>query len=134
MPLPVSEKAFRRYARRGLRAAFVKADNGFAFANRIFDGKCEPHAFEPAARDVWVRRKRRPHTPRRDSRAEGGRREGRKRFCILIPPYLLLAGCLLPPQSPFNANVPIILLCALEWISPNGIFGALTFLRFCRFL
>ena len=42
---------------------------------------------------------------------------------ILLPPYLLLAGCLLPPQLPFNANIPIILLCALERISPNGLVG-----------
>ena len=100
----------------GIQAAFVKADNGFAFANRIFDGKCEPHAFEPAARDVWVRRKRRPHTPRRDGRAENA-------SVILLPPYLLLAGCVLPLRSPFNANIPIILLRALERISPNRLVG-----------
>lgn len=31
--------------------------------------------------------------------------------------------CRLPLRSPFNANIPIILLCALERISPNGLVG-----------
>jgi len=65
------KKAFRRYARRGIRTAFVKADNGFAFANRIFDGKREPHAFEPTARDLWDAAKGVLHTV---PRQPGGRR------------------------------------------------------------
>lgn len=97
----------------GIQAAFVKADNGFAFANRIFDGKCEPHAFEPAARDVWVRRKRRPHTPRRDGRAEGGRRESRKRFCDFAPAISFVSRlCFAAPLTVQRKHSDNSLACA----------------------
>ena len=64
----------------GIRTAFVKADNGFVFANRIFNGKREPHAFEPVARDLWDAAKGVLHTA---PRQPGGRRSPREPKTLL---------------------------------------------------
>ena len=82
-PTDFLKRLVKRYARRGIRAACVRTDNGFEFTNRFFNSKRNIQTlFEKTAAELGVQHKLiRPYMPRHNGKVEHSHREDQKRFC-----------------------------------------------------
>jgi len=76
------QKAYKWFARRGIKVECVQTDNGFEFTNRFSNTTRHlPTMFETTAANLGIRHKLiRPYTPRHNGKVERSHREDQKRF------------------------------------------------------